>query len=74
MNTVLIKERYTLPFGKIIVIEPSNEIIHVGEQVRGNDGASYEVKGIVMPTRPGRDVIGIVYEYSESNTGKSNGK
>ena len=62
MKKVIIKGRYNTSFGKIIQVLFVDGIIKNGENVKGDDGIVYNVKRVIMPTRPGNNTFGIVYE------------
>jgi len=63
MIRVNIMGKYELSRGKAIVIEELNGKICVGDDVLGDDGNIYHIKGINMPTRPdGLGKIGLIYE------------
>ena len=61
MKTVIIRGKFTLPFGNVIHVA-SDEIIKIGEKIKGSDGITYEVKGIIPQTRPNDNTFGIIYE------------
>ena len=61
MTKVIIKEKYKTSFGNVIQIEKSAGV-KVGDNVQGDDGVVYKIKRIIMPTRPGNDTVGLIYE------------
>ena len=60
MTKVIIKGKYNTSFGSVIQVEP-DDIVKVGDSVIADDGTVYNVKRIIMPTKPGVETIGIVY-------------
>ena len=65
MKNVIIVEKFDIGWGKTILVK-SDDTIYVGDEVQGDDGIVYKVKGINMPKVPQSDtksdLFGIIYE------------
>ena len=54
MTRVIIKEKLVMSRGKSIVINKPDTDINVGERVLGDDGKTYKILSVEMPSRPGK--------------------
>ena len=58
MTKVHVLEKFNTTFGNIINIQ-TNEVVHVGDRIIGDDGNEYVVKSVQAPTVP-TDFISVI--------------